>query len=131
MPYIFSSKFTVTQRYESEALLHKAIKSDWSFDHLQREAMGKNLSYRRINMQYDYRRAQASEKALTGEGKERATKWFEEVYDPHRKAKKWTSAQETEFRRKGQMGLLETLKETKEYITEEEAYGKWAKAMGI
>ena len=131
MPYIFSPKFTVTQRYESEALLHEAITSDWSFDKMQREAMSKNLSYRRINMQYDFRRAQSTENAKSGEGKERAAKWFEEVYDPHRKAKGWTSAQETEFRRKGQMGLLETLKETKEYITEEEAYGKWAKALGV
>lgn len=131
MPYIFTPKFTVTQRYESEALLHEAITSDWSFDHMQREAMSKNLSYRRINMQYDFRRAQSMEKTLTGASKEKAVKWFEEVYDPHRAAKGWTSSQETEFRRKGKMGLLETLEEAEEYKEEEEEYEKWKKAMGM
>ena len=131
MSYIFTSKFTVTQRYESETLLHKAITSDWSFDHMQREAMSKNLSYRRINMQYDFRRAQSMERAATPESKERAAKWFEQIYDPHRKAKGWTSSQETEFRAEGKMGLLETLEEAEEYKEEEEEYQKWKKTMGL
>jgi len=131
VPYIFSPKFTVTQRYESESLLHEAITSDWSFNKLQRLAKSKNLSYRRKNMQYDFRRAQSMEKAKSGDAKERAVKWFEEVYDPHRKAMGWTSKQETEFRRKGEMGLLETLEEAEKYIEAEEEYTKWTRAMGL
>lgn len=131
MPYIFTKKFTVTQRYESEALLHEAITSDWSFDKLQREAMHKNLSYRRINMQYDFRRAQSSEKAKSVKGKERATQWFEDIYDPHRKAKGWTSAQETEFRRKGEMGLLDSLEEQTDYADEWEIQARMRQDMGL
>lgn len=131
MPYIFTPKFTGLQRLESEALLHKAITSVWSFNKMQREAKSKNLSYRRINMQYDFRRAQSMERAKGFVAKERAAKWFEEVYDPHRKAKGWSSKQETEFRRKGERGLLESLEEAEEYKEEEDEYKKWAMAMGL
>ena len=131
MPYIFTPKFTVTQRYESEALLHEAITSDWSFDHLQREAMSKNLSYRRINMQYDFRRAQSTEKALSEEGKKHAVKWFEDIYEKHRATKGWTSKQETEFRRKGERGLLESLKEQEEYADEWELQARMRQDLGM
>lgn len=131
MPYIFSKRFTTTQRYDAEAMLHKAINEDWSRDRFQREAMKVNLSYKRTNMWYDFRRAQSMEKALSVQGKERAVKYFEELYEPHRKKMGWTSTQETEWRRKGKMGLLETEKEQDAFEEEWEKYDEMRKAMGL
>ena len=131
MPYIFSPRFTVTQRYEAEALLHEAVVSDWSRDRFQREAMKVNLSYNRANMQYDLRRAMSMEKAKTGEGKERAVKFFEEIFEPLRAAKGWTSSQTTAFYAKGKMGTLETLEEQVEFEEVWEEYEAMRSAMGL
>jgi len=131
MPYIFSKRFTTTQRYDAEAMLHTGINQDWSFNTFQREAMRVNLSYNRANMQYDFRRAQSMEKALTVQGKERAVKYFEELYEPHRKKMGWTSTQETLWRREGKAGLLEDEEDQEEFEEEWEKYEKLRKAMGL
>ena len=131
MPYIFSKRFTTTQRYDTEALISGAIKSNWSFNRFQREAMKVSLSYKRMDMQYDFRRAQSSEKALTVQGKERAVKYFEKLYEPHRKKMGWTSTQETEWRRKGKMGLLEKEEDQEAFEEEWKKYEELRKAMGL
>jgi hypothetical protein len=125
MSYLFPDKFTLAQRYEAEEILHKAIDLGWSSNKLQREAMSLGLSYRRQDMLYNLRRAESMHYAKTDIAKERAVRYFEDLFEPHRKAMGWTSAQETEFRNKGKAGLFETTEEMEEYEEEWEKYERW------
>jgi len=131
MSYKFWKGFGATKGYNAEELIHNAINQDWSYNHYEREAMRVNLSYNRANMQYDFRRAQAIEKARSGEAKGRALQYFDEIYEPLRERKGWNSAQTTAFLAKGKRGELETLDEQEEFEEEWEKYVKMSKAMGL
>ena len=131
MAYKFWEGFGATKGYDAETLIHNAIAENWSYNRYEREAMRVNLSYNRANMQYDFRRAQAIEKAQSGEAKDRALQYFDEIYEPLRARKGWNSAQTTAFLAKGEHGELETLEEQEEFEDEWEKYVEMRKNMGL
>ena len=115
MTYNFYRKLGAIRGYEAEQLFQRSVRAGWSFNKLQRESMKKGLSYKRKDMQYDLRRAQATMFAKTITKREHASRFFDNFFEPTRIKKGWKSPETTVFFRRGRLGMLDTMEEMEDY----------------
>ena len=115
MTYNFYKRLGAIRGYEAERLFQRSVRAGWSFNKLQRESMKTGLSYKRKDMQYDLRRAQAIMFSKTMDNRIRASSFFDKFYEPTRIKHNWHSKETTDFFRRGRLGMLETMEEMEEY----------------
>lgn len=115
MTFNFYKKFGALKGYETEKLFSRGIRAGWSFNKMQSEAMKAGVSYRRIDMQYDYRLGKATFYAKSITTRIESKTFFEKYFEPTLKEHKWDSSKTTDFFRKGRLGMLDTVEELEEY----------------
>jgi hypothetical protein len=67
------------------------LKKNKTASQISRKLMEKGISYRNTNMLHDIRRKEASFQSKTLEARKKALKWFDNVYEPYRKRKDYSS----------------------------------------
>lgn len=115
MTFNFYRKFGALKGYEIEQLFQRGIRAQWSFDKLQSVAFKAGMSYRRMDMQFDYRRSKAAFYAKTMTSREHSVRFFDKFFEPTRFIHSWTGSQTTEFFRLGRLGMLDTIEEMEDY----------------
>jgi len=96
-----------SRRLQKDLVPIKEISTTQIVKNLEKE----NLTYRRQNMLEDIRRFDAVFRAKTNETREKANKWFENVYEKFRKEKGYTSEQMTEIWKKTVEQSYDTIEE--------------------
>ena len=120
MPYLFTSKYYISQVIFYEKKLIYAVRHDWTAVKFNTE-MGKfGLSRRKKKYLHDYRRALASEKSKDWKARGRAQTWFDNIFEPKRVAKGWKGHDFTEFKQRGEYGMWEDDTDFKEWMKYEE-----------
>ncbi len=116
---VWESKKAIHGSYV-EGIYRQGVAQGWTYTKVEGMLKDRGLSYRRKNMEYDYRKAQAIEFTKTPEAKGRAEHWFDKIFEPLRVEKGWDSAQTTDFLRKGGLGVLDTVEEITSYGSSKE-----------
>ena len=97
MSFLTSKKYSGLEKNK----IHNIIKSGLDKELPPKEIMlnlkKENLSYRKQNMLQDIRRQNASINVKSPQARDNTQSWFDNVYEPMRKANKWNSKQATEY----------------------------------
>lgn len=91
MPYHFPEAWDSAQRVNAVYLLEAGVRGGYSGADLVFQLQSMGLSYRRIEMLHDIRRAGAVAFARTAEDSRRAGQWFDSVFEPFRAANSMTA----------------------------------------
>ena len=105
--------------------MSRATKAGMSFNALERLARAEGWSYRRADMQADYRRFGSIEKSNTPEARERARRWFDDVFTPVQKVMKQPMKKVTQALRDARYGDAERRNAIFEGLDEESAESVW------
>jgi len=112
--YILSSKFDSKQRAKALSIITRGVKNDLSTKEIRDRLSNKGLNIRKQNILHDIRRKKATIRALTPESRERANKWFDDVFEPFWKQKGMKNSKE------GALAWLNAVNQTADTIEQAE-----------
>ena len=120
MPYLFSTKYSISQSLFYEKKLVYAVKHDWSAVKFNKSMSKFGLSRRKKEYLHDYRRALASEKSKDWKARGRAQTWFDKIFEPKRVAKGWKGREFSDFAQRGKYGMWKDEEEFNEWMKYDE-----------
>jgi hypothetical protein len=99
MGYRYPEWFSQMQKTMFRRLLEIAVENNWSIDKLHRVALGNNLSFRYNDMLFDLQRMRYIIQLESSISKLEASKYFDQVLEPHRRENKWSMRRERDYRK--------------------------------
>jgi len=97
MSFVTSTKFSGNEKNKIHNIIKKGLSENQKPKDIIFTLKKKNLSYRKQNMLLDIRRHNSAIYVKTPTARDNAQSWFDNVFEPMRKQKKWNSKQATEF----------------------------------
>ena len=94
--YKLSKSFTESEKRKAINIIKSGAIDDLSATKIIENLSEKGLTYNRKNELRDIRLAKSFSKGKTPEAREKALKWFDDVYEPFREEKGYTSMTATE-----------------------------------
>ena len=119
MSYYYEKQFGAEGALRIETVMRQSYTTQKGGQAVYTALRSQGLGYRKTELLNDYRKFQAVDPGKTPEAQARAETWYEKVYEPLRKERKWTAKQTSEF-------LRMITKGTQETIEQAEAIGEYA-----